>query len=95
MIEIVKSLYIALRTTIIRRHMDSKKRSDSNQSKYWLRYSEHFNDESNDEGDDVDNDSEDAEIPSTVQDSSDESDDGRLFLMELVYDLIQSHLDQR
>ena len=56
--------------------MDSKKRSDSNQSKYWLRYSEHFNDESNDEDDDVDNDSEDVEIPSTLQDSSDESDDG-------------------
>ena len=55
--------------------MDSKKRSDSNQSKYWLRYSKHFNDESNDEDDDVDNDSEDAEIPSSLQESSDKSDD--------------------
>ena len=69
--EIVKSLYIVLRTTIIRRHMDSKKHSDSNRSKYWFRYSEHFNDESTDE-----DDSEDAEIPSTLQDSSDELDGG-------------------
>ena len=56
--------------------MDSKKRSDSNQSKHWSRYSKHSSDESNDEDDDADNDSEDDEIPSTLQDSSDESDDG-------------------
>ncbi|CAF1423292.1 unnamed protein product [Adineta ricciae] len=54
--------------------MDSKKRSNSNQSKHWSRYSKHFNDESNDEDDDIDNDSEDDEIPSTLQESPDESD---------------------
>ncbi|CAF1049694.1 unnamed protein product [Rotaria sordida] len=56
--------------------MDKRKRSNFNQSKYWLDDSEHFDDKSSDEDTNVNHDSEDAEIPSTLQGTSDESDDG-------------------
>ncbi|CAF1645353.1 unnamed protein product [Adineta ricciae] len=57
--------------------MSSKKTTDSNQQKHWTRHSKQFNNESNDEeDDDVDDESEDVEMPSTLQDSSHESDDG-------------------
>ncbi|CAF1291691.1 unnamed protein product [Rotaria sordida] len=56
--------------------MDKRKRSNFNQSKYWLDDSEHFDDKSSDEDTNVNHDSEDAEIPSTLQDTSDESNDG-------------------
>ncbi|CAF1518617.1 unnamed protein product [Rotaria sordida] len=56
--------------------MGKRKRSNFNQCKYWLEDSEHFDDKSSDEDTNVNHDSEDAEIPSTLQDTSDESDDG-------------------
>ncbi len=74
--EAIKSLYFASLTTIIKTHMGKRKRSNFNQSKYWLEDSEHFYDKSSDEDTNVNHDSEDAEIPSTLQDTSNESDDG-------------------
>ncbi len=55
--------------------MASNKLSNSNQSKDWLQRSRHSDVESDVEDDNVDSDSDDAEIPPTLQDSSDESDD--------------------
>jgi hypothetical protein len=75
LLEAIKSLYFASLTTIIRTHMGERKRSNFNQSKYWLDDSEHFDDKSSDEDTNVNHDSEDAEIPSTLQDTSDESDE--------------------
>ena len=64
--------------------MGKRKRSNSNQSKYWLEDSEHFDGKSSDEDTNVNHDSEDAEIPSTLQDTSDESDDGMVERIQVI-----------
>ena len=56
--------------------MGKRKRSDFNHFKYWLEDSEYFDDKSSDEYTNVNHDSEDAQILSTLQDTSDESDNG-------------------
>jgi hypothetical protein len=76
LLEAIKSLYFASLTTIIKTHMGKRKRSNFNESKYWLEDSEHFDDKSSDEDINVNHGSADVEIPSTLQDTSDESDDG-------------------
>ena len=76
MLEAIKSLYFASLTTISKTHMGKRKRSSFNQSKYWFEDSEHFDNKSSDEDTNVNHDSEGAQIPSTLQDISDESDDG-------------------
>jgi len=55
--------------------MGKRKRSNFNESKYWLEDSKHFDDKSSDEDTNVNHGSEDVEIPSTLPDTFDESDD--------------------